>query len=69
LALHPRAQSALLGASHAALLMADVPGTLAPIEQLGGESGAEADPWLDYQRGAGRDIKDLMQALCARVSR
>jgi tetratricopeptide (TPR) repeat protein len=69
LALHPRAQSALLGASHAALLLADVPGTLAPIEQLGSESGAEADPWLDYQLGPGRDINDLMQALWARIAR
>jgi tetratricopeptide (TPR) repeat protein len=67
--LYPGAQSALLGASHAALMLADVPQTLAPIEQLGtdGSGSLDADPWLDYQLGAGRDVNDLMASLWSHV--
>lgn len=43
-AIFARAQSALLGASHAALMLADVPETLSPLEQLeDGGNGATAD--------------------------
>ena len=66
----PQAQSALLGASHAALMIADMPQALAPVEELGPESEIyEADPWRDYQLGAGRDVNDLMARLWIRVSR
>ena len=62
------AQSALLGASHAALMTADVPATLAPLEHLSAESATlNADPWWDYQLGAGRDVNALMAHLWSRV--
>ena len=64
------AQSASLGASHAALMLADVPRTLAPIEQLGMDATAfDADPWLVYQIGAGRDVDALMARLWTDVSK
>ena len=62
---YPDAQSALIGASHAALMLADVPQTLAPLAQFG-DGGAKSDPWWDYQLGAGRDINAIMAALWAR---
>jgi tetratricopeptide (TPR) repeat protein len=64
------AQSALLGASHAALMLADVPMTLAPLQQLRDRDSAhDADPWWDYQLGAGRDVNELLTALWARVTK
>jgi tetratricopeptide (TPR) repeat protein len=64
------AQSASLGASHAALMLADVPRTLAPIEDLGMDPMTfDADPWLDYHLGAGRDVNALMARLWTDVSK
>ena len=61
LALYPDAQSALLGASQLALLSADVPATVAPIERLGPRSAPfDADPWRAYQLASGRDVNELM---------
>jgi tetratricopeptide (TPR) repeat protein len=67
LLIYPGAQSASLGASHAALMHADLSRTLAPIEHLAERSGFADDPWLDYQLGAGRDVNALMRGLWARV--
>jgi tetratricopeptide (TPR) repeat protein len=67
--LYRGAQSALLGASQAALMLADVLQTLTPIEQLGVGTDFDADPWLDYQLGAGRDVNDLMRRVWARQSK
>ena len=68
-ALFPDAQSALL-ASSLALLGADVPATLAPVQRLGAQSGVfTADPWWQYHLGAGRDADDLLKALWASVPR
>jgi tetratricopeptide (TPR) repeat protein len=68
-ALYDRAQSALLGASHAALMMSDVPQAMTPLAMLGGGTGfGKEDPWLDYHLGAGRDATPLLQALWARAS-
>ena len=63
------AESALLGASHAALMMADVSGTLAPVDHLGPVSATfDADPWWDYKLGAGRDVNALMAHLWSRIT-
>lgn len=68
--LYGHAQSALLGASHAALMIADLPGTLTPLEQLDGSvTASSADPWWDYEFGAGRDAVPLLDALRARGRR
>jgi tetratricopeptide (TPR) repeat protein len=65
----PDAQSALLAASHLALLRSDVPGTLAPLASLGERSTVfTADPWWQYHLGAGRDAESLLKALWTRVS-
>ncbi len=70
LALFPDAQSALLGASHAALLTADVAGTLAPVGRLGPHSASfAADPWWQYHLCAGREADTLLRALWAAVPR
>ena len=54
----------------AALMLADVPQTLAPLERLGADAAAfDTDPWWDYQLGAGRDVNALIPALWARISR
>jgi hypothetical protein len=65
LALYDRAQSARLGASYAALMLSDLPQTMAPIAALGGK---DDDPWLDYRLGAGRDVDTLLLALWTRAS-
>jgi tetratricopeptide (TPR) repeat protein len=68
--IYARAQSALLGASHAALMLADVSQTLAPLQDLPDDQGAPAtDPWWDYQLGAGRDVNALLAALWARITK
>jgi tetratricopeptide (TPR) repeat protein len=65
--LYDHAQSALLGASHAALMLADVPRTLTPLAELPvGRTLRDADPWLDYGLGAGRDVNTLLAALWSR---
>jgi tetratricopeptide (TPR) repeat protein len=70
LAIFPAAQSALLGASQAAVINSDVPGALTLVQQLGEQTAVfDADPWWNYDLGAGRDVDDLMVALWARVSR
>jgi tetratricopeptide (TPR) repeat protein len=68
LAIFPDAQSALLGASQAAVMSSDVPGALALVQKLGDRTAVfEADPWWNYLLGAGRDVRDLMAAVWARV--
>ena len=69
LGLYAHAQSALLGASHAALMGADLPAALKPLVQLARDETPDADPWLDYQLGAGRDSTALLEALWRRVAR
>jgi tetratricopeptide (TPR) repeat protein len=66
--LFPDAQSALVGASQAAVMAADVPRGLTIVQKLGPRSGLDsADPWRDYRIGAGRDVNALMAALWARA--
>jgi hypothetical protein len=60
---YPQAQAARLGASHAALMSGSVADALPPLEGLGAAAIAEADPWLDYRLGAGRDVNELVAAL------
>jgi len=68
LGLNGRAQSALLGASHAALMLADVRQALGPLQQLGGSAArSDVDPWLNYELGAGRDANALLAAVRSRV--
>jgi hypothetical protein len=67
--LYGDAQSALLGASHAALMLAEVSATLTPLERLGGNHAADSDPWWEYRLGAGRDVNQLMAELWARVGK
>jgi len=66
--LNAGAQSALLGASHAALMLADVREALGPLQQLAGSAARSGeDPWLDYEFGAGRDADALLTAVRSRV--
>lgn len=68
-ALYEHAQSARLGASHAGLMLADVPLAIAPLGGLGADTAlADADPWLDYRLGAGREAKVLLAALWERAA-
>lgn len=69
LALFPDAQSALLGASQAALMGSDVGAAVSFAQRLSGRSQApSADPWWSYRLGAGRDAAALMSALWSRTS-
>ena len=62
------AQSPLLGASHAALMLADVREAVGPLQQLArGAARSDEDPWLDYELGAGRDADALLTAVRSRV--
>jgi tetratricopeptide (TPR) repeat protein len=66
--LFPDAQSAKLGQSLASLLGSDVAGALAPVRQLSPTSNLfAADPWWQYQLGAGRDVRALLNDLWART--
>jgi tetratricopeptide (TPR) repeat protein len=65
-ALFPGAQSALLAESQAALLAADVPASLEPIQHLDKSSSAR-DPWWQYHLAAGRDADDLLGSMWAAV--
>jgi tetratricopeptide (TPR) repeat protein len=68
LGLNAGAQSARLGASHAALMLADVREALGPLQQLAGSAArSDTDPWLDYELGAGRDADALLTAVRSRV--
>lgn len=70
LALFPQAQSALLGASQAAVMTSDIAGALSFVQKLDERTAAfDADPWWNYHLGAGRDVDDLMAALWARLTR
>src|SRR5262249_55581206 len=61
LKLFPDAQSALLGASQAAVMGSDIAAALSFVRKLGpGTATFEADPWLLYRDGAGRDAKQLL---------
>ncbi len=69
-ALYPDAQSALLGASHAAVMAGDVAGAHAFVARLSERSlQFESDPWWNYHLGPGRDVDDLVAALWARTPR
>jgi tetratricopeptide (TPR) repeat protein len=66
--LYPGAQSALLGASQAAVIASDVPAALAFVQRLGPRSAdADTDPWWQYRFGPGRDVKTLIAAVWARL--
>jgi tetratricopeptide (TPR) repeat protein len=65
LALYPHAQSAIIGASEAALVRADVDGALAPLRALDRPSDAAPDPWWMYQVGIGRNASALLAEMWA----
>jgi tetratricopeptide (TPR) repeat protein len=68
--LYPDAQSALLGASQAALMAADVSATLDFVHRLSSRSQMEnSDPWWRYELGAGRDVDMLLAEIWATVPR
>jgi tetratricopeptide (TPR) repeat protein len=71
LTLFPRAQSALLAQSQAALLESDVAGALAPIDRLVAPAWVSRadDPWWVYHFGAGRDSDALLREMWAEVAR
>ncbi len=63
-ALFPGAQSARLSLSQSALAAADIPGAIAPVQDLPPGSGElSSDPWWSYHIGAGRDLDELLDAL------
>ncbi len=69
-ALFPDAQSALLGASEAAVMTADVGAAVSFVQRLSPRSKqSQADPWRVYSFCAGRDVNDLMAALWAHVGK
>lgn len=70
LTLFPNAQAALLGASHVAVLRADVEGALAAVRQLevaNATADRRMDPWWSYSIGAGRDADALLRELWVRA--
>jgi tetratricopeptide (TPR) repeat protein len=67
-ALFPDAQSALLGASQAALMSSNVDAAMSFIQRLSPRSREmAADPWWSYRLCAGRDVDALMNALWSGV--
>jgi len=67
--LFANAQSAIVGASYAALMGADVADAVAPLAHLGAtEAALNGDPWWDYPLGAGRDVNALMAHLWSSVT-
>jgi tetratricopeptide (TPR) repeat protein len=68
MSLYPDAQSALLGASEAAVMTSDVAEAQALVGTLGRAPDAfEKDPWWSYHLGPGRDVDALVGAVWARV--
>jgi tetratricopeptide (TPR) repeat protein len=66
--LFPDAQSAMVGASQAAFMNADVTAALTFVQKLGpGSEPFDADPWRIYKLGAGRDADALVGAIWARM--
>ena len=72
LALFPKAQSALLAASHVALLRAEPQVAFSLFARLGDLAPADhtalADPWILYSYGAGRLVEPLLADLWLRAS-
>ena len=50
-------------------MLADVPETLKPLEHLGTPDGTAADPWLDYQLSAGRDVNALLNTFWTKLAK
>jgi tetratricopeptide (TPR) repeat protein len=68
LALFADAQSALLGASEAALMTSDVNAAVSFAQRLGPRSRElSSDPWWSYRLGAGRDAAALIGGLWTRT--
>jgi len=67
--IYPEAQSALLGASHAAMMASDVPAALSYVRRLAVDPDRRVDPWWDYGRGPGRAVDELLQKVYALVAR
>jgi hypothetical protein len=69
LEIFPNAQSALIGASHAAVIASEVAAAQEFLDRLGDRTGGlEADPWWTYHYGAGRDVDALLAAAWSRLS-
>jgi len=67
--LFPDAQSALIAASHAAVLASDVPAAQSFAQRLKPLPGdARQDPWWTYRIGAGRDADALIAIVWARAT-
>lgn len=67
-ALFPGAQSAVLAESQLALLGADVPAALQPIEHLDWSPSAR-DPWWRYHLAAGRDADEILHDMWSKAQR
>jgi tetratricopeptide (TPR) repeat protein len=68
LTLFPDAQSALVGASRAAVMTGDVGAAVSFAQRLGLRSQIlSSDPWWSYRLGAGRDAAALMSAVWAQA--